>query len=396
MFQAFKKILLISSVVAVQSIVAAQVAVAAPALIPSAPQIAAKGYILIDADSGKVITENNADERLEPASLTKMMTAYVADYEIAQGNISKDDEPKVSENAWAQNKTFKGSSLMWLEVGKTVRVEDLLKGIIISSGNDATVALAEHVAGSSDAFADIMNQHARLLGMKNTHFVNPHGLPHPDHYTTGRDMAILSQAIIRDFPEDYKLYSEKSFKYNNIKQSNRNRLLWRDPSVDGLKTGHTNAAGWCLVSSAKKDGMRLIAVVMGAKSEEGRLRESQKLLSFGFRYYKTLKLYSKGQTVQDVRLWGGAKEQLSLVTKKDVFVTVPRSKKGDVNAAVELDKYIEAPVKKGQNFGNIIVKLDDDVQLTQAVIAKESIETGGFFDGLIDKLEMIVTKLLEE
>lgn len=388
MFQSLKRLLFISSVVV------AQVAVAAPALIPSAPQIGAKGYILIDADSGKVITERNADERLEPASLTKMMTAYVAEYELHQGNISLDDITTVSEKAWAKN--FPGSSLMFLEAGKDVSVKDLLKGVIISSGNDATVALAEHVAGSTDAFADIMNQHAQLLGMKDSHFDNPHGLPSPEHYTTARDIASLSQAIIRDFPDEYKLYAEKSFTYNKIKQSNRNRLLWRDPSVDGLKTGHTEAAGWCLVSSAKKDGMRLIAVVMGATSEEGRLRESQKLLSFGFRYYKTLKLYSKGQTVQDVRLWGGETEQISLVTKKDVYVTVPRSKKGDVKAEMELDKYIEAPVKKGQSFGNIIVKLDDKVQLKQPVVASATIETGGIVDSLMDKLELIVTKMFED
>ncbi len=388
MFQNIKRFLLLSS------IVVAQAAVAAPALIPSAPQIAAKGYILIDADSGKIITENNADERLEPASLTKMMTAYIAEYELNQGNIHLDDMTTVSKKAWAKN--FPGSSLMFLEAGKDVAVRDLLKGVIISSGNDATVALAEHVAGSTDAFADIMNQHAQLLGMKDSHFENPHGLPSPEHYTTARDISKLTQAIIRDFPEEYKLYAEKSFTYNNIKQNNRNRLLWRDPSVDGLKTGHTEAAGWCLVSSAKKDGMRLIAVVMGAKSEEGRLRESQKLLSFGFRYYKTLKLYSKGQTVQDVRLWGGAKDQLSLVAKSDIYVTVPRSKVGDVKAEMELDKYIEAPVKKGQEYGDIIVKLDDEVQLKQAAVAKESIETGGIVDGLMDKLELIVTKMLEE
>lgn len=372
----------------------AQIAFAAPAFIPSVPDIAAKGYILIDADSGKVIAENNADERLEPASLTKMMTAYVAEYELHKGNIQLDDITTVSKNAWAKN--FPGSSLMFLEVGKQVTVKDLLKGVIISSGNDATVALAEHVAGSVGAFADIMNQHSMLLGMKDSHFENPHGLPSPQHYTTARDMAILSQAIIRDFPEHYKMYSEKHFEYNNIKQINRNRLLWRDPTVDGLKTGHTQAAGWCLVASAKKDNMRLITVVMGANSDESRMRESQKLLSFGFRYYETLKLYSKGQTIQDVRLWGGVSEQLSLVAKNDVYITVPRSKIGDVKAEVVLEKYIEAPVEKGQNFGDIIIKLDGEEQLRQSVVAKDTLEAGGFFSVIMDKIELIIHKLFEE
>ena len=384
------------SLVLLSSLLLVQAAMAAPALIPSAPQIAAKGYILIDAESGKVIVEQNADERLEPASLTKMMTTYVADYEISKGNISRDDVVTISKNAWAQNPEFKGSSLMWLEAGKTVEVSELLKGIIISSGNDATVALAEHIAGSSSAFADIMNQHAKLLGMNGSHFMNPHGLPHPDHYTTGRDMALLSQAIIRDFPEEYKLYSQKEYEYNDINQSNRNRLLWRDPTVDGLKTGHTEAAGWCLVSSAQKDGMRLIAVVMGASSDEGRMRESQKLLSFGFRYYKTLKLYGKGETVKEVRLWGGEKEQLSLVASKDVYVTVPRSKTGDVKAEMEIDKYIEAPVKKGDNFGNITIKMDGEVQLQQPVVAKESIGSAGIVDSLLDKLQLVMHKMLED
>ena len=364
-----------------------------PKLIPAAPQIAAKGYILMDANSGKIIVEKNADERLEPASLTKMMTTYVADYELEQGNIALDDITVVSENAWARN--FPGSSLMFLEAGKKVDVHSLLKGVTISSGNDATVALAEHIAGSVDAFADVMNQHAQLLGMNGSHFMNPHGLPHDDHYTTARDMARLAQATIQDFPDRYKLYSMKSFTYNNIKQTNRNRLLWRDPSVDGLKTGHTNRAGYCLVASAKKDDMRLIAVVMGTKSDESRMRETQKLLSYGFRYYKTLKLYNAGDVVTEQRLFGGEQDMINLVASQDVYVTVPRSQKDNIEAEVEVDSFIEAPVNSGVQLGDVVVKLGDEVLLKQSLVAEKDMESGGFFAMIIGKIQMFFAQLLE-
>lgn len=373
--------------------VVASQAFAAPALIPSAPKIAAKGYILMDANSGKVIIEQNADERLEPASLTKMMTTYVADYELAQGNISMDDVTTVSKKAWAKN--YPGSSLMFLEVGKKVKVEDLLRGVIISSGNDASVALAEHVAGSTSAFADIMNQHAKLLGMDGSHFMNPHGLPEPDHYSTARDMATLAQAIITDFPEQYEIYSEKYFTYNNIKQTNRNSLLWRDPSVDGLKTGHTDSAGFCLVSSAKKDNMRLIAVVMGAKTAEARLRESQKLLSFGFRYYQTAGLYEQGEVLDQATIYGGATEVLNIIAPKAIHVTVPRSQVKDLKAELVLDKYIEAPIEKGQALGKLLITLNGETQLEQAVVAERAVEKGSFIGRLWDKLKLFVMRLLE-
>lgn len=370
-----------------------QISRSAPVLIPSAPQIAAKGYILMDANSGKVIVEHNADEQLEPASLTKMMTAYVAEYELAQGNISLDDITTVSKRAWAKN--YPGSSLMFLEAGKQVSVGDLLKGVIISSGNDATVALAEHVAGSTEAFSDLMNQHAQLLGMDATHFVNPHGLPNPGHYTTARDMAKLAQAIIRDFPEEYKIYSEKYYTYNGIKQNNRNLLLWRDPSVDGLKTGHTESAGYCLVSSAKKDDMRLIAVVMGTKTEEARLRESQKLLSFGFRYYKTLKIYSSGEEISEQKVWGGDSENVKLVAGKDVYVTVPRSQKDEIKAELEVEKYLQAPIKAGQNLGDVVLMLEGQEVLHQPVVADRDVEQGGLFKVLWDKLKLFILQLFE-
>ncbi len=353
------------------------VALAAPNLIPAAPKIAAKGYILLDANSGKVIVEYNADERLEPASLTKMMTTYVADYELEQGNIALDDITEVSVNAWAKN--FPGSSLMFLEAGKKVDVGSLLKGVVISSGNDATVALAEHIAGSSDAFADVMNQHAQLLGLDNSHFMNPHGLPHDNHYTTARDMATLARATIKDFPERYKLYAQKSFTYNNIKQTNRNRLLWRDPSVDGFKTGYTRRAGYCLVASAKKDDMRLVSVVMGAKNEEGRIRESQKLLSYGFRYYKTKKLYSAKEIVAEEKIFGADEETINLVASDDVYVTVPRSQKDKIQAELKISSYIQAPLKAGDALGDVLVKLDEELLVKQSLVAQQDIESGGFF-----------------
>lgn len=378
----------------VVALLSSQLLWAVPTLIPATPQIAAKGYILVDANSGKVISEKNADERLEPASLTKMMTAYVADYELAQGNIALDDVTTVSRKAWARN--FPGSSLMFLEAGKKVRVDDLLKGVIISSGNDATVALAEHIAGSSEAFADVMNQHAQLIGMNASHFMNPHGLPDDDHYTTARDMATLAKATIRDFPESYKLYSLRSFTYNNIKQMNRNKLLWRDPSVDGLKTGHTKRAGYCLVASAKKDDMRLIAVVMGAKSEEARLREAQKLLSYGFRYYKTLKLYNAGEIVTNQRLWAGEVDTIDLVADQDLYVTVPRSQEKSITAELEVDSYIEAPIKAKSQYGDIVVKIADEVLLKQALVAKDDLDSGSIISILWDKLQLFFYRLLDD
>ena len=367
---------------------------AAPMLIPSPPSIAAKGYILMDANSGKVIIEKNADEELEPASLTKMMTAYVADYEIAQGNISKSDITKISRNAWAQNKVFKGSSLMWLQAGKTVSVADLLKGVIISSGNDATVALAEHIAGSSSAFVDIMNQHAQLLGMKNTYFENPHGLPAPSHRTTARDMSTLAQAIIRDFPNEYKLYAEKSFTYNGIKQPNRNKLLWTDPTVDGLKTGHTESAGFCLVASAKKSDMRLISVVMGAHSDKARAQESQKLLSYGFRYYQTLKLYSKGEILAQSAVYSGEQDTVNVVAKDDVYVTVPRSQRDKVVAELDVVKYLQAPLLNSQVVGDIVVSLNGEVLSRQPITVEQEVKEGGLFTRLWDMIALFFIQLV--
>lgn len=366
-----------------------------PLLTPTPPEIAARGHILLDAQTGFVIAQNNADERLEPASLTKMLTAYIAEYEIAKGSISPDDLTTVSENAWAKN--FPGSSLMFIQVGTQVSISDLLKGVIISSGNDATVALAEHISGSVDAFADAMNEHARRLGMTGSHFVNPHGLPDPEHYTTAHDMAILARAIIYDFPEQYKTYAEKSFLYNNIEQSNRNRLLWSDSTVDGLKTGHTASAGYCLVSSAKRDDMRLIAVVMGTESERARVVETQKLFSYGFRYYKTQKLFSKGDKLANVRVWGGEGEQLALVIDEDVLVTALRANAETVNTEQLLNKYIEAPIKKGDKLGELVIHVSGSAQpLVKPLLAAEDMPEAGIVGRLWDSLQLFIFKMAEE
>lgn len=363
---------------------------AAPSIIPAPPKIAASGYILMDANSGKVIVEYNADERLPPASLTKLMTSYVLSYEIEEGNVSNDDEVLISKNAWAQNPIFAGSSLMWIEVNKRVKLEDLHKGIVISSGNDASVAVAEHLAGSESAFADVMNQHAQILGMSGSHFVNSHGLPDPDHYMTARDLAILSQAILK-FPAEYALYSIPDFTYNNIRQANRNRLLWKDDSVDGLKTGHTEAAGYCLVTSARKQDMRLITVVMGTKSQSARERETQKLLAYGFRYFETHDLYTTGAELSENRVWAGASDVVKLGVERDIALTIPRGQHKALQAEVQVDEVIKAPVVQGKVYGELVVSLNGEELLREPVVALQSIDEGGLFKRLWDSLILFIT-----
>ena len=366
--------------------------VAGPSVIPAPPKIAASGYILIDADSGRVITEKNADERLPPASLTKLMTSYVLSYEIEEGNVSNDDMVTITKNAWAQNPIFAGSSLMWIEVGKQVKLEDLHKGVVISSGNDASVAVAEYLAGSETAFADVMNQHAQLLGMKDSHFVNSHGLPDPEHYMTARDLATLSNAILK-FPAEYALYSQPDYTFNNIRQTNRNRLLWKDDSVDGLKTGHTEEAGYCLVTSAKRNGMRLISGVMGTSSESSREAETQKLLAYGFRYFETHALYSKGDKLSTAKLWGGASDSLSLGVERDISLTIPRGKHEEIEAVMDLTEFIKAPVSAGQQYGELVIKLNGDELLREPLLALESVEQGGLFKQLWDAVVLFFSQL---
>ena len=366
---------------------------ASPSIIPSEPTLAASSWIMIDANSGKVLAESNADERLPPASLTKLMTSYVLSYEEAAGRANSSDIVTVSRNAWAQN--FPGSSLMWIEVGKEVSVDDLHKGIIISSGNDASVAVAEYLAGTQDAFAQVMNEHAKRLGMTNTHYANAHGLPAEGHLTTARDLALLSNAIIQDFPKDYELYSEKSFTYNNIKTPNRNRLLWRDSTVDGLKTGHTKEAGYCLVASAKQDEMRLITVVLGAKSDESRMAETQKLLSYGFRYYETHQLYKANEVLNQARVWGGDKKTVNLGLKDAVWLTIPRGQQSNVKAELKIDSVIKGAVVAGEKHGVVSITLNDELLQEVPLVALESVDKAGFFASLIDSIKLFFFQVLQ-
>ncbi|MBT8435273.1 MAG: D-alanyl-D-alanine carboxypeptidase, partial [Gammaproteobacteria bacterium] len=303
--------------------------------IPDPPALSATSYILVDFESGRVLAEKNPDEHVEPASITKLMTAYLVDKAIADGDITLDDMVTISEKAWR----MKGSK-MFVEVGKQVSVEELMKGLIIQSGNDASVALAEHVAGSESAFAGYMNHQAQLLGMSNTNFVNATGWPNEDHYSSARDIATLSRAVIREFPESYRHYKEREYTFNKIRQFNRNRLLWRDESVDGVKTGHTAAAGFCLVASALREEMRLISVVLGAESDKTRTQSSQSLLNYGFRFFETHQLYRAEEILKSARVWYGDREQINLGVGKDIHITIPRGRYGDLDATMEIDREI--------------------------------------------------------
>ncbi|MEH6472908.1 MAG: D-alanyl-D-alanine carboxypeptidase family protein [Halopseudomonas sp.] len=358
-------------------------------MMPAPPSLAATAYVLMDAITGKVIISENADQRLPPASLTKLMTSYIADYEIAQGNISLDDMVLVSEKAWRTQ-----GSRMFIREGTQVKVEDLLKGIIIQSGNDASVAMAEHIAGSEGAFADLMNQHASQLSMSNSQFQNATGLPKEGHFTTASDLAKLARGIIRDYPQHYSLYAEKYFTYNKIRQPNRNKLLWRDNRVDGLKTGHTEEAGYCLVTSAKDKGMRLISVVMGTRSEEARAQESQKLLAYGFRYYESADLYQAGEELNSAKLWSGTQDTLKLGVAEPVAVTIPRGQSKALSVTLDLDKVIKAPVVEGASYGTLNIALGDEVLKQVPVIALESVEPAGLFKRIWHSIVLFFLSLI--
>jgi len=351
---------------------------------PAPPSVKGTGHLLIDFDSGHIISESNANQRLEPASLTKLMTAHVIFSEIQQGNLKLEDEVTVSEKAWKTP-----GSRMFIEVGKQVTVEKLLHGMIIQSGNDASVALAEHIGGSESFFASMMNTHAQRLGMTSTNFVNATGLPDPDHYTTPEDIAKVAMATIRDFPEFYKWYSIKSYTYNNIKQHNRNKLLWRDDAVDGLKTGHTEAAGYCLVASAKKENMRLISVVMGTASEKERAQESLKLLNYGFRFFETHKLYNGGTSLNQAKVWKGSSSQLAVGLADDLYITIPRNQYDNLNASMHLNLPVIAPINKSQTIGKVLVTLGGETVASQPLIALQGIEEAGIVGRTIDNLMMM-------
>jgi len=352
--------------------------------IPDPPSLNATSYILIDFESGRVLAEKNPDEHIEPASITKLMTAYLVDKAIADGDISLDDMVTISEKAWR----MKGSK-MFVEVGKQVSVEDLMKGLIIQSGNDASLALAEHVAGSESAFAGYMNHQAQLLGMTDSNFVNATGWPHKDHYSSARDIATLTRAVIREFPESYRLYKEREFTFNKIRQFNRNRLLWRDETVDGVKTGHTEAAGFCLVASAERDAMRLISVVLGTESDKSRTQSSQSLLNYGFRFYETHQLYRAEEVLKTARVWYGEQEQVSMGVGKDIYITIPRGRYGDLDAVMEIDREISAPIERGQQLGQVSINLDDELILAEDIVAMQALAEGSFFARALDSIKLM-------
>lgn len=366
----------------------------APVALPSPPQIAAKAYLLMDYHTGQVLIGSNEHERLPPASLTKMMTSYVIGQELKSGRIKPEDMVTISQNAWAKN--YSDSSKMFIEVGKQVSVDNLNKGIIIQSGNDACIAMAEHIAGSEDSFASLMNQWADRLGMKETHFVNAHGLHNPDHYSSAYDMALLGQALIRDLPNEYAIYSQKEFTFNGIVQHNRNRLLWdKTLVVDGIKTGHVSEVGYNLVASATgPDDMRLISVVIGSGSEAQRAEESKKLLTYGFRFYQNVTPYKQGAELANQRIWMGDKSEIKLGTDRDISLVVPRNSSGKLKADFQLKNELNAPIKKGEQVGTIFLKLDGKDVAQYPLVALEEVNEGSLFSRLWDYLVLLFQRLL--
>jgi len=352
---------------------------AAPRPVPAPPTVAASGYILQDFHTGKILTSSNATERLEPASLTKLMTAYIVFAELERDNLALADEVLISETAWRT-----GGSRMFVEVNSRVSVENLLQGMIVQSGNDATVALAEHIAGTEDAFANLMNHEAKLLGMTGSNFKNASGLPSKEHYTTATDLAILTRALIANFPTYYAWYSQKEFTYNDITQPNRNKLLWRDDTVDGVKTGYTNSAGYCLVTSALRDDMRLISVVLGAKSPNARTRESQKLLNYGYRFYETRLLYTANETLSTSRLWKGNRSEINIGVSEDIYVTIPRGQDDALSTTIQVQEQIVAPIGKGVTLGTAIITFGDKILAEQPLIALDDHTEGGLIQRLKD------------
>ena len=363
---------------------------AAP-IIPPPPSIAASSYLLIDAKSKKVLVEKNSTQRLPPASLTKIMTAYIVEEEIKSGRLKMDEAAPISVKAWRT-----GGSKMFIREGTEVAVSDLLKGVIIQSGNDASVALAEHIAGSEDAFADMMNQQAVALGLTNTNFLNATGLPDEEHYSTAEDLAQLTIALIQNHPEQYQLYAERSYKFNNIDQPNRNKLLWRDRSVDGVKTGYTSAAGYCLVASAERNGVRLVSVVMGTDSDEARMRESQKLLSYGFRNFDTQTLYQEGINLQQLDIYFGEAEKIDLGAGEDITVTFPRGYYDDIQVEMVLPEYLEAPIAVATQVGEIRLTLDDELLYSAPLQTLQAVEESNFFSRLGNSIYLFYASIFSD
>ncbi|AMO57720.1 D-alanyl-D-alanine carboxypeptidase [Endozoicomonas montiporae] len=361
-------------------------------IVPDAPRVNAKGYVLMDFHSGKVIAASNEHEELAPASLTKIMTSYVIGQELKNGRLALDDKATVSRNAWARN--FPGSSLMFIEVGEKIAISDLYRGLVIQSGNDASVALAEHVAGSETAFVQLMNNWARQIGMTSTHFTNPHGLDSDGKHTTALDMAKLSRALIRDIPDQYPLYSERSFEWTGITQQNRNKLLWdKSLNVDGIKTGYTADAGFSLVTSATEDDMRLITVVMGTPSEQARMDESRRLLQYGFRFFETNKQLNEGETLENARIWQGQVDYVPAGVYNDVYITLPTTQMNRMSMSYEIDSALTAPIAKGDSIGTVTWTVGEEVVEQRPIIALEAVERGGLVKQLLDTVRQFIDSL---
>jgi serine-type D-Ala-D-Ala carboxypeptidase (penicillin-binding protein 5/6) len=355
---------------------------------PPPPQIDAKSWVLMDYASGQILLGGNEDARVAPASITKVMTSYVVSAELAHGKIHLDDKVMISEKAWRSGGAGTDGSTSFLQLNSQVTLKDLLYGMIIQSGNDAAIALAEHTAGSEETFAQLMNQYAQRLGMTGTHYMDASGLPNPEHYTTARDVALMSRALIRDYPDEYKIYAIKDFEWNGIMQHNRNTLLWRDSTVDGIKTGHTSEAGFCLATSALRGDQRLIAVVMGAPSEKQRADDNQELLNYGFRFFETHRLFGAGKALASPELWKGATPTVPLGVAGDVVVTLPRGRYGDLKATLDMPARLVAPLQKGQKVGTLKVALDSKTLIEEPLVALADAPEGGFFKRLSDGVWM--------
>lgn len=360
-----------------------------PLITPAAPNLNAKAYILIDVNSGKIIAEKNSDEKLPPASLTKMMTLYVISTALSNEQIHLADPVRISQEAWKI-----GGSRMFVKEGQQVNVEELLKGIIVDSGNDACVAMAEHLGGSESGFTEIMNQQAKNLGMTNSHFTDSTGLPDKEHYTTARDLATLGRALIQNYPQYYHWYKQKWFTFNGIRQPNRNRLLWRNNQVDGIKTGHTNEAGFCLVSSAKHDKMRLLAVVLGSPSETARADDSERLINYGFRFFETHELYKASTSITELPLYKGEADKIAVGLNSTQYVTIPTGQYQRLSVTTKVPKFVEAPLKKGDQIGELVVKFDNNVISSQPLYALQDAATGGLFARMKDSVKLTCKRWL--
>ena len=367
------------------------VLVSEQSFIPDPPKIGAKNFILIDSITGKVLAQQSPDGKVEPASITKIMTGYVVADQIKQGFISENDEVLISENCWR-----KGGSRMFIEAGKRVLVSDLIKGMVVQSGNDASCALAEHVAVSEEGFVDLMSRYIYDMGLKNTNFVNVTGWPDENHYSSARDIAILSKRLIEDFPAHYDIYKEKFFTFNDIKQRNRNSLLWQDETIDGLKTGHTESAGYCRVSSGVRNETRLIAVTLGSSSEKQRIVDNRRLLDYGFRYFRTKKVLSSMELLAEEQVWGGEKESLSLLSSQDVYFTLPLRDFQNIKSNIVLDDYLQAPIAKDQKVGKLEFSLNNKVIKSIDIVSSEEVDSLGVFGQAWSNIKLFVYQFLME